>query len=148
MRYSPGWLDFINSKASHSALISAVNTLEGSCRQYLTCRTPGTYTLKPVPWANLELSVKTRVVVSYFSELINGKQPEDKVGQKRSSKSTIAISSTTFGINRNAQKLYSVYDLPDSIPNESTHGYPFITLPLPRSAKVLSLHRNASPFLA
>jgi hypothetical protein len=116
-------------------LIYAVNTLEGSCRRYPTCRTPGTYTPKPVPSADLEI--------------IDDKQPEDTVGRKSSGKSTIAlcISSTTSGTHMSARKLYLVYDLPGSILNDSTYGYLLIFLPQPRSAKVLS-PRNASPLLA
>jgi hypothetical protein len=80
MRYSSGWLDFIKSKASNTALNSAVNTLAGLCRQYPTCRT-----LKPVLLADLEPSVKTSVDVSYLSEIIEEKQLEDTVGNHQES---------------------------------------------------------------
>jgi hypothetical protein len=46
MRYLPGCLDFINRKESNIALTSAIRSLEGLCRHYLTFHTPGTYPSK------------------------------------------------------------------------------------------------------
>jgi hypothetical protein len=87
-----------NNKTSNSALISAENTLDG------------TYTLKPVPSAALEPSVKTKMNVSHFSEIIEDKQTEDTVRRKSSGNSTIAlrISFATTETHRSAQ----AYDIP------------------------------------
>jgi hypothetical protein len=91
-------------------------------------------TPNPVPSSDLETSVKTRVDVSYILEIIVDKQPEEIIGRRISSSGTL----------RSARELYSIYDLPGSIPNYSTYAY----LPLARIAKVLSPPRNASPLLA